>query len=124
MYDLNQMIIFAHVVNEQSFSAASRKLGMTKSSVSKAVAKLEHALGASLLNRSTRHLSLTEIGASFYDYCTRIRDEAEEAQQMIESLNAQPRACLKWLPQWLLAPCMLRLPLRSLWIDTRSWKLT
>jgi len=95
MYDLNQMIIFAHVVNEQSFSAASRKLGMTKSSVSKAVAKLEHALGASLLNRSTRHLSLTEIGASFYDYCTRISYEAEEAQQMIESLNAQPRGVLK-----------------------------
>ncbi|WP_229008631.1 LysR family transcriptional regulator [Methylophilus sp. Leaf408] len=95
MYDLNLMIIFANVVNEQSFSAASRKMGMTKSSVSKAVAKLEHALGASLLNRSTRHLSLTEIGASFYDYCTRIHLEAEEAHQMIESLNAQPRGMLK-----------------------------
>lgn len=95
MYDLNLMIIFANVVNEQSFSAASRKMGMTKSSVSKAVAKLEHALGASLLNRNTRHLSLTEIGASFYDYCTRIHLEAEEAHQMIESLNAQPRGMLK-----------------------------
>jgi len=95
MYDLNLMIIFAHVVNEQSFSAASRKLGMTKSSVSKAVAKLEQSLGASLLNRSTRHLSLTEIGASFYDYCTRINYEAEEAHQMIESLNAQPKGVLK-----------------------------
>jgi DNA-binding transcriptional LysR family regulator len=63
--------------------------------VSKAVATLELALGASLLNRSTRHLSLTEIGASFYDYCTRINLEAEEAQQMIESLNAQPRGMLK-----------------------------
>jgi DNA-binding transcriptional LysR family regulator len=63
--------------------------------VSKAVAKLELALGASLLNRSTRHLSLTEIGTSFYDYCTRISNEAEEAHQMIESLNAQPRGVLK-----------------------------
>lgn len=95
MYDLNLMIIFAHVVNEQSFSAAARKLGMTRSAVSKAVAKLETSLGASLLNRSTRHLSLTEIGASFYDYCTRIRFEAEEANHMIESLNAQPRGILK-----------------------------
>jgi DNA-binding transcriptional LysR family regulator len=95
MYDLNLMIIFAHVVNEQSFSAAARKLGVTKSSVSKAVAKLEHALGASLLNRSTRHLSLTEVGAGFYDYCTRISNEADEAHQMIESLNAQPRGVLK-----------------------------
>jgi DNA-binding transcriptional LysR family regulator len=95
MYDLNLMIIFSHVVNEQSFSAAARKLGVTKSSVSKAVAKLEHALGASLLNRSTRHLSLTEVGAGFYDYCTRISNEADEAHQMIESLNAQPRGVLK-----------------------------
>jgi DNA-binding transcriptional LysR family regulator len=95
MYDLNLMIIFAQVVNEQSFSAAARKMGLTKSSVSKAVAKLELALGASLLNRSTRHLSLTEIGASFYDYCTRINAEAEEAHHMIESLNAQPRGMLK-----------------------------
>lgn len=95
MYDLNLMITFAHVVNEQSFSAAARKLGVTKSSVSKAVAKLEHALGASLLNRSTRHLSLTEVGASFYDYCMRISYEADEAHLMIESLNAQPRGVLK-----------------------------
>ncbi|HEY0563774.1 MAG TPA: LysR family transcriptional regulator [Methylophilus sp.] len=95
MYDLNLMIIFAQVVNEQSFSAAARKLGVTKSSVSKAVAKLEHALGASLLNRSTRHLSLTEVGASFYDYCMRISYEADEAHHMIESLNAQPRGVLK-----------------------------
>lgn len=95
MYDLNLMIIFAHVVNEQSFSAAARKLGASRSSVSKAVAKLEHALGASLLNRSTRHLSLTEVGAAFFDYCTRISYEADQAHKMIDSLNAQPRGVLK-----------------------------
>lgn len=95
MYDLNLMIIFAHVVNEQSFSAAARKLGVSRSSVSKAVAKLEHALGASLLNRSTRHLSLTEVGAAFFDYCTRISYEADQAHKMIDSLNAQPRGVLK-----------------------------
>lgn len=95
MYDLNLMIIFAQVVNEQSFSAAARKLGVSRSSVSKAVAKLEHALGASLLNRSTRHLSLTEVGTAFFDYCTRINYEADQAHKMIESLNAQPRGVLK-----------------------------
>jgi len=95
MYDLNLMIIFAHVVNEQGFSAAARKLGVSRSSVSKAVAKLEQSLGASLLNRSTRHLSLTEVGASFFDYCTRIHEEADQAHKMIESLNSQPRGVLK-----------------------------
>jgi DNA-binding transcriptional LysR family regulator len=95
MYNLNLMIIFAHVINEQSFSAAARKLDVSRSSVSKAVAKLEHSLGASLLNRSTRHLSLTEIGTAFFDYCTRINYEADQAHKMIESLNAQPRGVLK-----------------------------
>lgn len=95
MYDLNLMVIFAHVVNEQSFSAAARRLGVTRSTVSKAVAKLENSLGASLLNRSTRSLSLTEIGISFFDYCTRISAEAEEAQKMIESANEQPKGVLK-----------------------------
>jgi len=95
MYDLNLMLIFAHVVNEQGFSAAARKLGMSRSSVSKAVAKLEHALGASLLNRSTRHQSLTEVGLAFYDYCMRISTEADQAHKMIESLNTQPRGVLK-----------------------------
>lgn len=95
MYDLNLMIIFAYVVNEQSFSAAAKKLNVSRSSVSKAVAKLEHALGASLLNRSTRHLSLTEVGTAFFDYCTRINYEADQAHRMIESLNTQPRGVLK-----------------------------
>jgi len=95
MYDLNLMIIFAHVVNEQSFSAAARKLNVSRSSVSKSVAKLEQALGASLLNRNTRHLSLTEVGAAFFDYCTRIGYEADEAHKMIDNLNTQPRGVLK-----------------------------
>jgi DNA-binding transcriptional LysR family regulator len=89
------MIIFAHVVNEQSFSAAARKLNVSRSSVSKSVAKLEQALGASLLNRNTRHLSLTEVGASFFEFCTRIGYEADEAHKMIDNLQAQPRGVLK-----------------------------
>jgi len=95
MYDLNLMVIFAHVVNEQSFSAAARKLGVSRSSVSKAVAKLERTLDASLLNRSTRHISLTEVGRVFFDHCSRISNEADEAREMIDSLNAQPRGVLK-----------------------------
>ncbi len=95
MYDLNLMITFAHVVNEQGFSAAARKLGVSRSAVSKGVAKLESALGASLLNRSTRSLSLTEVGVAFFDYCMRISAEADEAQMMIESSNTEPRGVLK-----------------------------
>lgn len=95
MYDLNLMMIFAHVVNEQSFSGAARKLNLSRSSVSKSVAKLEQSLGASLLNRNTRHLSLTEVGAAFVDYCSRIGYELDEAHKMIDNLNAQPRGVLR-----------------------------
>jgi DNA-binding transcriptional LysR family regulator len=95
MYDLNLMIIFSHVVNEQSFSGAARKLNVSRSSVSKSVAKLEKELGASLLNRNTRHLSLTEVGAAFFEYCSRIGYEADEAREMIDNLHAKPRGVLK-----------------------------
>ncbi len=95
MQDLNLMAVYAHVVESGSFSAAARRLGMSRSAVSKAVAKLEKALGARLLNRSTRHLSVTEVGAAFAEHCSRILDEATRAEQAVSSLHAQPRGVLK-----------------------------
>lgn len=95
MLDLNLMAVFAHVVEGGSFSAAARRLGMSRSAVSKAVAKLEKALGARLLNRSTRHLSVTEVGAAFAEHCTRVLAEALQAEQAVSSLHGQPRGVLK-----------------------------
>lgn len=95
MHDLNLMAIFAHVAQEQSFSIAARKLGMSRSAVSKAVAKLESALGARLLNRSTRHLSLTEVGAGMLEHCARIITESERASQVVENLNSKPSGTLR-----------------------------
>lgn len=95
MQDLNLLVIFAHVAHENSFSAAARKLNMSRSAVSKSIAKLESSLGARLLNRSTRHISLTEIGAAFFDHCSRIVEEAEQAKQMVDDLNTKPRGTLK-----------------------------
>lgn len=95
MYDLNLMAVFAHVAQEESFSAAARKLGISRSAASKAIAKLEASLGARLLNRSTRHLSLTEVGAAFLEHCSRIVQEAESAGEIVETLNTRPRGVLK-----------------------------
>ncbi|MDR2240048.1 MAG: LysR family transcriptional regulator [Zoogloeaceae bacterium] len=95
MQDLNLMAVYAHVVDSGGFSAAARRLGMSRSAVSKAVAKLERTLGARLLNRSTRHLSVTEAGAAFAEHCSRILDEAIEAEQAVSSLLGQPRGVLK-----------------------------
>ncbi len=58
MADLNLMAIFARVVEAGSFAEAARRMGTSRSAVSKAVAKLEKSLGAHLLNRTTRYLSL------------------------------------------------------------------
>ncbi|MCL4798861.1 MAG: LysR family transcriptional regulator [Burkholderiales bacterium] len=95
MQDLNDMVTFARVVEAKSFSEAARRMHASKSRVSKAIAKLERSLGARLLNRSTRGLSLTEVGAAFYEHCARIVEEAEQAEQVVSHLHAEPRGVLK-----------------------------
>jgi DNA-binding transcriptional LysR family regulator len=95
MLNLVGMGIFARVVDAKGFSAAARRLGVSKSVVSKEVAKLEKSLGARLLNRTTRKLSLTEAGAAFYEHCARILQEAEEAALLVDRLHATPRGVLK-----------------------------
>lgn len=92
---LTGMAVFAKVVEQQGFSAAARALGMSKSAVSKQVAALEDRLGARLLNRTTRRLSLTDAGTAFYERCARVLAEAEEAERAVGSLQAEPRGLLK-----------------------------
>ena len=80
MKNLVGMAIFASVVDARSFSEAARRLGLSKSMVSKEITKLEKSLRARLLNRTTRSLSVTEIGAAYYDHCARVVQEANEAE--------------------------------------------
>jgi DNA-binding transcriptional LysR family regulator len=95
MQDLNDMVTFARVVEAESFSEAARRLGTSKSSVSKAVARLEASLGVRLLNRSTRKLSVTEIGQAFYEHCARIGDEAALAAANARELQSEPSGVLR-----------------------------
>jgi len=95
MEDFAGLAVFAQVVEARSFSAAARSLGMSKSAVSKQVARLEDRLGARLLNRTTRRLSLTEVGAAFYERCARIVSELEEAELAVTQLSSEPRGTLK-----------------------------
>lgn len=95
MQDLSGIAVFAAVVEEGSFTAAAEKLGQSKSSVSKQVTKLEHRLKAQLLARTTRRLSLTEVGQAFYERCRRIIAEAEEAEIAVTRLQDVPRGRLK-----------------------------
>jgi DNA-binding transcriptional LysR family regulator len=95
MARLDEMEIFAEVVESGGFSAAARRLGLSKSAMSKQVGRLEDRLGVRLLNRTTRRLSLTEAGATFYAACRRVLEEAETAERAVSSLSAAPRGVLK-----------------------------
>ena len=78
--NLAAMAVFVRVVEAGGFSRAAEKLGISKSAVSKQVARLEDRLGARLLNRTTRQLSLTEVGARLFERGQRIIAEAEAAE--------------------------------------------
>lgn len=95
MKNLIGMAVFARVAEAKSFTEAARRLGSSKSMVSKEVTKLEKSLGARLLNRTTRGLSLTEIGAAYYEHCARVIQEAEEAELLVGRLHGEPRGVLK-----------------------------
>ncbi|MBP7136930.1 MAG: LysR family transcriptional regulator [Sphingomonadaceae bacterium] len=95
MFDLNLLAIFARVAEAGSFAEAARRLRTSRSAVSKAVAKLEIALGARLLNRTTRHLSLTEIGQVVAAHSVRIQEEVDQLDQIVGSINDEPRGTLR-----------------------------
>ncbi|MFN3202005.1 MAG: LysR family transcriptional regulator [Bradymonadia bacterium] len=92
---LSGMVIYAAVVDSGSFTGAAERLGMSKSTVSKAIARLEDRLGVLLLNRTTRKLALTEAGQGFYQRCTRVIQDAEEAELSVSSHQVDPKGTLR-----------------------------
>ena len=76
---LTEMEAFATVVDQGGFTDAAKKMGISKSAVSKHVSALEARLGARLLNRTTRRVSPTEIGLAYYDRARRVLNDAGEA---------------------------------------------
>src|SRR5262249_26307597 len=93
--DLNEISVFTHVVQAGSFTAAARELGMPKSTVSRKVSDLEERLNARLLQRTTRKLSLTDAGRTYFDYGVRIVNEIEAAESAVGSLQDRPRGLLR-----------------------------
>src|SRR5262245_29015025 len=93
--DLSEMLVFARVVRAGSFTAAARELGMPKSTVSRKVSELEERLRSRLLQRTTRKLSLTDVGRTYYEYCARIAAEVEDAERAVSSLQEAPRGLLR-----------------------------
>jgi DNA-binding transcriptional LysR family regulator len=93
--DLNEIAVFTRVVQAGSFTAAAKLLGMPKSTVSRKVSELENRLDARLLQRTTRKLSLTDAGRTYFDYGQRIVSELEAAEHAVGSLQDSPRGLLR-----------------------------
>lgn len=93
--DLKRMVIFAHVVEAGSFSGAAQRLDIAKSAISKQVSLLEKNIGARLLNRSTRSLSLTDIGETYYHSCAQLAEILDAAQTASHALQDEPRGMLR-----------------------------
>jgi DNA-binding transcriptional LysR family regulator len=92
---LNSMAIFVEVVNQSGFSSAADKMNLSRAQVSKSVMQLEAHLGTRLLNRTTRRVSLTEIGRIYYERCTAILNDVEEIEGIAREQAGTPYGMLR-----------------------------
>ena len=95
MTNLNELQFFVQVSQTQSFTKAAKRLGVPKSSVSRAIARLEDRLGVHLVERTTRKVALTEVGELYLNRCQRVMEEAEQADLAVGALQAKPRGTLR-----------------------------
>ena len=93
--DLNEILVFVKIVKAGSFTSAAQALGMPKSTVSRKLSELEDRLGTRLIQRTTRKLSLTEVGHAYYRNCERIVSQLEEAELAVTNTQAEPRGLLR-----------------------------
>jgi DNA-binding transcriptional LysR family regulator len=91
---LTSLTAFVRVADSGGFSAAGRRLNMSTTMVSNHVQALEDRLGARLLNRTTRKVSLTEVGRAYYDRCIQILADIEQADDIAGALQSTPRGTL------------------------------
>ena len=93
--DLDAITVFVRVVEAGSFSAAARRLGAPKATVSAKVARLEKRLGLSLLQRTTRKLRLTEAGQEYFRHCAQAVREVELAEATLQTTSGKPSGVLR-----------------------------
>ena len=95
MRDLNDLRLFAAVVAHNGFSAAGRALNVPKSRISRRVAQMEDELGVRLIERSTRRLSLTEVGRQVYGHAQAAVAEAEAIAEAVSLIRVEPRGLVR-----------------------------
>jgi len=95
MVDLNGITIFVAVVEAGSFTGGARKLNIPKGSISRKVSRLEEELGVRLLNRTTRSVTLTDAGRTYYEQCRKGLAEINYAEQLLEDTRKEPSGTLR-----------------------------
>ncbi|STS10681.1 D-malate degradation protein R [Ewingella americana] len=102
MNKLQAMEVFVQVVDTGGFTRASENLKLPKATVSTLIQSLEASLSVKLLNRTTRHVSVTADGAAYYERCIRILSEVRDAEDSVGRNRLSPAgACgLMRLPAW------------------------
>ena len=93
--DLNDTLAFIKVIEGGSFTAAARDLRLPKTTVSRRIRELEQRLGAQLLHRTTRRLSLTEAGSVYFEQCRHVPQVLADAEASVGQLQGQPRGTLR-----------------------------
>ena len=102
MDTLLSMRVFQTVVDQQSFTGAAQQLDLSKAMVSKHIMHLEQHLGARLLNRNSRHLSLTESGRIYLQRCRNVLEDIAEVESLLANANVSPRGEIKLsAPLWI-----------------------
>lgn len=95
MDTLTAMKVYCSVVENDSLAGAARTLNISPSVVSKQLSALEDRLGVRLLNRTTRRVSVTEVGTAYYDRCKRILADVDEAEIAVSRTHSEPRGLLR-----------------------------
>jgi len=93
--DLNDMYFFAKIVDYGGYTAAAKALGVPVSSLSRRVSTLETQLGVRLLNRSTRSVSVSEAGQTFYRHCVTVVSESFAAKEAMDQTRAEPHGLIR-----------------------------
>jgi DNA-binding transcriptional LysR family regulator len=92
---LTSMNVFVKVAKAGSFAGAARDLGISRAMATKHIMHLENELDTRLFNRTTRSLSLTEVGASYLERCQQVLLDVEEMESAVTHLQSEPRGILK-----------------------------
>ena len=101
---ITSMTAFVKVVDCRCFSAAAQRMNLSPTMISNHVRALEEKLGARLLNRTTRKLSLTEVGRIYYERCLQILGEIDEADRLAVAQQSVPRGILRLNTSTAIAP--------------------